>query len=120
MPTVTAWRDVISATHGVFITTQGQADAWETMIEKAIPDLKKGEIEKALYEAMGRSEQTEGYRLTVKDVIKWIRMSRNNWAEHTIIRDGWEYFPDRPRICGQIQSRRVIKPNIHVQPPRDL
>ena len=102
-----SWSDTISATHGVFFTSQDQVKAWEEILKKAIPDLKEGEIRSALYEAMNRDEKTEGYRLTVKDVIKWVRQSRRSWKERTEKKGGWEYFPDRPHICGQIQRRRI-------------
>ena len=101
------WSDVISATHGVFFSSQEQVEAWESVFRKALPDLKIGEIEKALNEAMARGEKKSEYRLTALDVIRWIKMSRNGWKERSYIEDGREYFPDRALICGQVPSRKV-------------
>ena len=103
------WIDVISATHGVFFTSQDQVEAWKFVIRRSIPDLKKGEIEKALYEAMDRNEKTKEYRMTAGDVSDWVKRSRNNWGERTYVKDGRVYFPDRERICGQIQFRKATE-----------
>ena len=102
-----SWKDIISATHGVFFTSQGQGEAWEDIFREEIKDLKKGEVEKALKEAAKRDEETSGYRMNAYDVVGWVKQSRRSWKERSVIKDGWEFFPDRARVCGQVQSRRI-------------
>jgi len=102
------WDEVLSATHGVFFTTKGQTQAWEGIFREEIKDLRKGEVEKALKEAAQRNEPTKNYRMTAYDIVGWVTKSRRGWAERSEIKDGWEYFPDRDRICGQIQRKKII------------
>jgi len=78
------WTEVLSATHGVFFTSQGQQDAWEGIFRKEISGLRKGEVEKALKEAVRRDEKTREYRMTAYDIVRWVEQSRNNWEERTI------------------------------------
>lgn len=101
------WSDVLSATHGVFFASQDQADAWEQIFREEITDLKRGEVQKALKEAVRRDEQTKNFRMTAYDVVDWVKRSRRNWQEKSYQEEGWEYFPDRPHICGQIQKRKI-------------
>jgi len=101
------WSDVLSATHGVFFTSQEQASAWEDIFRDEIKDLKKGEVEKALKEAVRRDEQTKNYRMTAYDIVDWVTKSRRGWRERSYIEDGWEYFPDRAHVCGQIQRKKI-------------
>lgn len=103
-----SWFDVISATHGVSIN-DGQAEAWESILKLAIPDVKNKELCNVLYQAMERDEKLAGYRMTVKDLIRWVNDSRRGWAERTIVKDGKVYFPDRPHICGQIPFRKATE-----------
>lgn len=100
------WNDVISATHGVQLQSQDQVDAWEFVITNAVPDIKAGEISKALSEAMERGEEPVRWP-TAKDVVRWVMKSRRAWKEESYIEGGWEYFPERERICGQIQRKRA-------------
>lgn len=100
------WYETVYATHGVFLNEE-QSLLWEEIMKKRIPDIKGDEICRALEEAMDRDEPTAAYRLTVKDIIDWVHKSRRNWGERVEIKNGVAYFIDRPRICGQIQSRKA-------------
>jgi len=98
------WQDVASGTHGLNITPS-QANAWEEMLVHRVDDLKNSEICLALEEAMDREEEYGKYHITVNDLVRWIKSSRNKWAEKTYVSGEDIYFPSRERACGgQIQS----------------
>lgn len=105
------WYNVILATHGIAINKE-QAEAWEYLLKKQIPDIKNDELCAVLEEALERDEPLDGYRMTVKDIIGWVHKRRRGWAEESYIIGTTIYFPQRPRICGQVMSQRATEDQI--------
>lgn len=109
------WSDVISATHGVFFTSQEQVSAWEHILKKSIPDVSGSEICHTLHDAMERDLKPAGWRLTVKDLIGWVKSRRNGWMppERYCVGNTL-YCPDVERVCGQIRNRTATVEEVEI------
>jgi hypothetical protein len=102
------WYDVISATHGVSLT-KDQASAWQLVMKNSLGCVTNRDVCDALLFAVDNNLDAEGFRVTAKDLIDWIRKHKAGAVERILIKDGWLYFPDRPLVCGQMQSRMATK-----------
>jgi hypothetical protein len=105
------WYDVISATHGVSLTKE-QASAWQMVMKNSLGCVTNKDVCNALLFAVENDLDVEGFRVTAKDVIGWIRKHKAGAVERVLIKDGWLYFPDRPLVCGQMYSRMATEKEI--------
>lgn len=114
------WPNIASATHGMNLNAD-QAAAWDQILQKAFPEIRNSEICAALSGAMEHDvKQRDPYRVTVKDLIDWIKMSRNEWREKSFVVMDTIYYPSRDRVCGQIQSGRATLQDVADHQKRNM
>ena len=70
------WTEALDAHYGVSLN-QKSVEVWEHYLKQF--SVGNSELVKVIEEASQRNKSPRSYKVTVADLIEWVKQSRDNW-----------------------------------------